>query len=153
MARGRPSLQSSAMRVLVLTTSYPREPADPAGSFVAATVEAVRERGVEVEVVSPASFRHFGIAYGHGIVGNIRARPWLVFLENVPGLVSSGGLALVLADLAELGFDAEWTVLSAAEVGAPHLRRRVFILAYSDRYRRQGERSRRLLDGERLAPE
>jgi glycosyltransferase involved in cell wall biosynthesis len=68
------------MRVLVLTTSYPREPADPAGSFVAAMVEAVRERGVEVEVVSPASFRHFGIAYGHGIVGNIRARPWLVFL-------------------------------------------------------------------------
>jgi len=68
------------MRVLVLTTSYPRGPADPAGSFVASTVEAVRERGVEVEVVSPASFRHFGIAYGHGIVGNIRARPWLVFL-------------------------------------------------------------------------
>jgi len=35
---------------------------------------------VEVVVVSPASFRHFGIAYGHGIVGNLRARPWLVLL-------------------------------------------------------------------------
>jgi glycosyltransferase involved in cell wall biosynthesis len=33
-----------------------------------------------VDVVSPASFRHFGIAYGHGIVGNLRARPWLVLL-------------------------------------------------------------------------
>ena len=30
--------------------------------------------------MSPASFRHFGIAYGHGIVGNLRARPWLVLL-------------------------------------------------------------------------
>ena len=40
----------------------------------------MRQRGVEVDVVSPASFRHFGIAYGHGIVGNLRARPWLVLL-------------------------------------------------------------------------
>jgi glycosyltransferase involved in cell wall biosynthesis len=40
----------------------------------------VRARGVDVQVVSPASFRHFGIAYGHGIVGNLRARPWLALL-------------------------------------------------------------------------
>ena len=40
----------------------------------------MRAEGVEVEVVSPASFRHFGIAYGHGIAGNLRARPWLVLL-------------------------------------------------------------------------
>jgi glycosyltransferase involved in cell wall biosynthesis len=33
-----------------------------------------------VEVVSPASFRHFGIAYGHGVVGNLRRRPWLGLL-------------------------------------------------------------------------
>ncbi len=38
----------------------------------------MRAEGVEVEVVSPASFRHFGIAYGHGIPGNLRRRPWLV---------------------------------------------------------------------------
>ncbi len=62
----------------MLTTSYPRGPDDPAGRFVAQAVDAARARGVEVEVVSPASFRHFGIAYGHGIVGNLRARPWLV---------------------------------------------------------------------------
>jgi glycosyltransferase involved in cell wall biosynthesis len=68
------------VRVAVLTTSYPRGPDDPAGRFVADAVEHVRQRGVEVDVVSPASFRHFGIAYGHGIVGNLRARPWLVLL-------------------------------------------------------------------------
>ncbi len=66
------------MRVAVLTTSYPRGPEDPAGRFVADAVEHVRVRGVDVDVVSPASFRHYGIAYGHGIVGNLRARPWLV---------------------------------------------------------------------------
>ena len=38
----------------------------------------MRERGVEVDVVSPARFRHFGIAYGAGIAGNLRRRPWLV---------------------------------------------------------------------------
>jgi glycosyltransferase involved in cell wall biosynthesis len=68
------------VKVVVLTTSYPRGPEDVAGKFVADTVENVRARGVEVVVVSPASFRHFGIAYGHGIVGNLRARPWLVLL-------------------------------------------------------------------------
>jgi len=61
-----------------LTTSYPRGPQDAAGRFVADAVEHVRERGVDVEVVSPAAFRHFGLAYGHGIVGNLRARPWRV---------------------------------------------------------------------------
>jgi glycosyltransferase involved in cell wall biosynthesis len=64
----------------VLTTSYPRDEDDVAGPFVRDAVEAVRAAGVEVEVVSPASFRHFGIAYGHGIVGNLRRRPWLLLL-------------------------------------------------------------------------
>lgn len=40
-------------------------------------VEHVRAAGVEVEVVSPASFRHFGLAFGGGIVQNLRARLWL----------------------------------------------------------------------------
>lgn len=67
------------MKVLVLTTSYPRGPDDSAGRFVADAVTAVRDRGVEVEVVSPANFHHSGLAYGNGIVGNLRARPWLIF--------------------------------------------------------------------------
>ncbi|HVM68602.1 MAG TPA: glycosyltransferase [Gaiellaceae bacterium] len=68
------------MKVTVLTTSYPRHEGEAAGVFVADAVAAVRAAGVEVEVVSPATFRHFGIAYGHGVVGNLRRRPWLAFL-------------------------------------------------------------------------
>jgi glycosyltransferase involved in cell wall biosynthesis len=79
------------MKVAVLTTSYPREPGDPAGNFVADAVERVRGRGVEVEVVSPASFRHFGIAYGAGVVGNLRGEPWRVSL--LPAMLGSFSLA------------------------------------------------------------
>lgn len=64
------------MRVLVLATSYPRGPDDVAGAFVRDAVERLRAAGVEVDVVSPASFPHFGLAYGHGIAGNLRRRPW-----------------------------------------------------------------------------
>jgi len=65
------------VRVLVLTTSYPRAVEDVAGVFVRDAVEHLREAGFEVDVVSPASFTHFGLAYGHGIVGNVRRKPWL----------------------------------------------------------------------------
>jgi glycosyltransferase involved in cell wall biosynthesis len=64
------------MKVCVLTTSYPRFAGDAAGAFVADSVEHLRARGVEVRVVSPQSFPHFGIAYGSGIAGNLRAAPW-----------------------------------------------------------------------------
>ncbi len=66
------------MKVVVLTTSYPRGPGDVAGLFVADQVEHVRRRGVDVRVVSPASFRHYGIAYGSGVAGNLRQKPYLV---------------------------------------------------------------------------
>lgn len=59
-------------------------------------------------------------------------RPTFVFLENVPPLVSRGGLALVLGDLAECGFDAEWDLFAAADVGASHQRERLFVLAFRD---------------------
>jgi glycosyltransferase involved in cell wall biosynthesis len=67
------------VKVVVLTTSYPRRPGDAAGRFVADAVEQVRARGVDVDVVSPANFRHYGIAYGGGVVANLR-RPWRVLL-------------------------------------------------------------------------
>ena len=67
------------MKVVVLTTSYPRHADDVAGTFVRDAVEALRAAGVEVAVVSPASFRHYGIAYGDGIVNNLRAAPWKLF--------------------------------------------------------------------------
>lgn len=68
------------MKVVVLTTSYPRHANDTAGRFVADAVAHLRAAGVEVDVVSPADFRHFGIAYGHGVLGNLRRRPWKSFL-------------------------------------------------------------------------
>jgi glycosyltransferase involved in cell wall biosynthesis len=75
------------MKIALLTTSYPRYEGDPAGNFVADAVEKLRERGVEVEVVSPASFRHFGIAYGSGVLGNLRRQPWRAAL--VPAMLGS----------------------------------------------------------------
>jgi len=58
-----------------------------------------------------------------------QVRPRYVFLENVPGLISNGYIGTVLGGLAEAGYDAEWGVLSAKAVGAPHLRKRVWIMA------------------------
>jgi glycosyltransferase involved in cell wall biosynthesis len=68
------------VKVLVLTTSYPRRRGDVAGVFVRDAVEHLRRAGLEVRVVSPASFRHLGLAYGHGIAGNLRQRPWKLLL-------------------------------------------------------------------------
>jgi DNA (cytosine-5)-methyltransferase 1 len=62
-----------------------------------------------------------------------------LFVENVPGLVSAG-LADILADLAACGWDAEWDCVSAASVGAPHLRDRFFLLAVAPNA--DGERER-----------
>jgi DNA (cytosine-5)-methyltransferase 1 len=62
-------------------------------------------------------------------------RPGYVLVENVPGLLVRG-FGDVLGDLASLGYDAEWGIISAASVGAPHLRKRIFIIAHSVRVRR-----------------
>ncbi len=59
--------------------------------------------------------------------------PRYAVVENVPGLRSSDrGLFFgrILADLASVGYDAEWISLSAGELGAPHERERVWIVAY-----------------------
>jgi DNA (cytosine-5)-methyltransferase 1 len=61
-------------------------------------------------------------------------RPPYLFLENVPGLISTDSgrqFGTVLGALAQLGYDAVWDVFSAKEIGATHIRRRVFILAKS----------------------
>ena len=55
-------------------------------------------------------------------------RPRLAVFENVAGHLSLG-FDTVLADLAALGFDAEWVVVRASDAGAPHRRERVFIVA------------------------
>jgi len=74
------------------------------------------------------------------IVGDLRSR--FVLVENV-GALTSRGLAAVLGDLAALGFDAEWHVIPAAAVNAPHIRERCFIVAAvadANSRRRKGER-------------
>lgn len=63
----------------------------------------------------------------HRIINEVRPR--YAFLENSPLLVGRG-LARVLGDLAEIGYDAEWLVLGADDVGAPHVRKRIWILAH-----------------------
>ena len=69
-------------------------------------------------------------------------RPRYALVENVPGLfsINDGRLARrVFGDLAEAGYDSEWDCISAQDVGAPHLRRRVFIIAYPHESRRRKE--------------
>jgi len=60
------------------------------------------------------------------IIGEVRPRH--VFVENSPALAFRG-LDRVLGDLSEMGYDAKWGVVSAADAGAPHLRERIWILA------------------------
>ncbi|MQZ32506.1 DNA cytosine methyltransferase [Acinetobacter haemolyticus] len=55
-------------------------------------------------------------------------RPKFVFVENSPMLISRG-LTRVISDLAKMGYDAEWTRLSASNLGAPHQRDRIWIVA------------------------
>lgn len=63
-------------------------------------------------------------------------RPRFALMENVPGHLSMG-FGDVLGDLASIGYDAEWECVSAESVGAPHLRWRVFIVAYPRSSRRR----------------
>ena len=58
-------------------------------------------------------------------------RPRYLFIENVTGLLSNRFMPVVLGELSEMGFDAQWGVFSARDVGSTHLRKRVFILGYS----------------------
>jgi DNA (cytosine-5)-methyltransferase 1 len=60
------------------------------------------------------------------IIGEVR--PKYAFVENSP-MLTSRGLGTVLKDLAQMGFNAEWGVLSAADVGANHKRERIWICA------------------------
>ncbi len=107
------------MRVVVLTTSYPRYDADVAGAFVRDGVEGLRAAGLEVRVVSPASFRDYGIAYGDGIVNNLRAAPWKVAL--VPLFLASFAVAARRAARGADVVHAHWlpSALPALATGRP----------------------------------
>jgi DNA (cytosine-5)-methyltransferase 1 len=56
-------------------------------------------------------------------------RPRIVVLENVAALLGRG-MERVLWELAQVGYDAEWSIVSCAEVGGCHRRERVWIVAY-----------------------
>ena len=107
-------------RVDIIATGFPCQPASVAGE---------RKGQADERWLWPAIAR---------IIRHVR--PSLVFVENVPGLLSvDGGAAMgaVLGTVADLGFAAEWDLFSAAEVGAPHRRERLFLLAVADRQRRE----------------
>jgi len=69
-------------RVAVFTTSYPRDDADVAGRFVFNTVEHLREREIDIEVVAPGTYRDFGLTGSRngGVVAAVKRRPWLALL-------------------------------------------------------------------------
>ena len=82
------------------------------------------------------------------IIGEVRPR--FVLVENSPLLVGRG-LAVVLGDLAEMGFDAEWACVSASDLDAPHQRDRIWLVAYSDMQRaRRREQQQGIGNEERL---
>lgn len=70
-------------------------------------------------------------------------KPRYVLAENVPGLLSAESGRLfgnVVGDLATMGFDVEWGCIPAAAFNLPHLRYRVFIVAYAKGKRLEGHR-------------
>lgn len=93
----------------ILTAGYPCQPFSSAG---------LRKGTKDDRHIWPH------IAHALGVL-----RPRLVVLENVRGHLGRG-FDTVLADLARLGFDAEWATLAAADVGAAHRRERLFIIAW-----------------------
>ena len=100
----------------ILTAGYPCQPFSHAGS----------RKGAEDE-------RHLW-PYIKEIIGILR--PQFVVLENVRGHFGLG-FREVLGDLASIGYDATWRLVRASDVGAPHRRERLFILAYANVERSQ----------------
>lgn len=70
--------------------------------------------------------------------------PPFVFLENSPGLFSRRHryFEKVLGDLALCGYNARWKIISASELGAPHVRKRIWVLAYANEQHGNAGRSR-----------
>lgn len=66
----------------------------------------------------------------HRIINELR--PSVVVMENVPA-ITIRGLSEVVGSLTQIGYDCQWTIISAKQCGAPHLRRRWFAVAYPSR--------------------
>ena len=111
----------------ILTAGYPCQPFSHAGS----------RKGADDE-------RHLW-PYIKEIIGTLR--PQFVVLENVRGHFGLG-FREVLSDLASIRYDATWRLVRASDVGAPHRRERLFILAYSNcgGSRKQSSISKKVLE-------
>lgn len=111
------------------------------------TADALRRDGISVNAICggfPCQDISYA-GYGAGLSGD-RSGLWfeyarliselgpeVVVVENVSALLDRG-MGEVLGTLSDLGFDAEWDTVTACSVGHTHMRRRVFIVAYSDRF-------------------
>lgn len=95
----------------ILTAGYPCQPFSHAG----------HRKGENDE-------RHI---WPHILKGISILRPKYIILENVRGHLSLG-FKEVLSDLTQNGYDAKWRIVRASDVGAPHQRARLFIIAYSN---------------------
>lgn len=107
------------------------------------TADALRRDGIAVDVICGGfpcqDISRAGAGAGIGgersglwsefarLIGEVR--PDYAILENVAALLDDG-MGTVLGDLASLGYDAEWSTISACALGAPHMRQRVFAVAY-----------------------
>ena len=128
------------------------------------TVKSLGDRGITgIDVItggSPCQDLSIANPNGRGLEGKrsglffelmrvVReCRPRYIILENVANLLSSNkgrDMGTVLWELSQSGYDAEWQVVSAASVGAPHLRERVFVVAAN----RDGKRCNNRSDLER----
>jgi len=119
---------ASMPEIDILTAGYPCQPFSHAGE----------RKGTQDE-------RHL-FPYIAEAISILRPR-WVV-LENVRGHLSLG-LKEVLACLTNLGYDTKWQLVRASDVGAPHRRARIFIVAYSNSYARQeSRRTLRSIPGE-----
>ncbi|AER49474.1 DNA methyltransferase [Mycobacterium phage ShroomBoi] len=105
----------------------------------------ISNAGARKGITGPKSSLWGGMLHA---VRNIRPR--YVLIENVAALLVRG-VDTVLADLHESGFNAEWSVLSACAMGAPHTRERLFILAYPNNQRLQASGTSRVRDDRQMA--
>jgi len=94
----------------ILTAGYPCQPFSTAGN----------RKGLD-------DARHI---WPHILEGISKLRPRFIILENVRGHLTLG-FKEVLGGLAQNGYDARWKIVRASDVGAPHQRARLFIVAYS----------------------
>lgn len=69
-------------------------------------------------------------------------RPRVIIMENVANIIRLGGVD-VIGSLTQIGYDCEWTIISALQFGAPHLRERWFGVAYSNGHRSNQTQHRR----------